>query len=332
MLVLFKRHPELVEALSGAFGPQAVRSTLDGLDDFAPMLRFFADASRAWAAGERYLYRRMAEATGLPEADVRERLNTAGILRGNAFHYQRGDWLDILKDPAQSLAVLPSAEEMIQLYEGMAERFASRKGALYQSVDGLPGLSADYRAELKEAVLKRSALKLPSFFERCSRTAQGMYAAPLLRVLDAGEDDSVLLDAVRRLAQQYDSASHVTFSSTILADMGSDELSSIQEYSIGMFMELNPALRGSLAPERGNALIDQARNGFFWSSASWKYPPYRKCCRRPLPQFHHRSWSDSGRGGHCNQKHTAAWLMSTVLNWNGSCSLWPPPAPAAKRA
>ena len=49
----------------------------------------------------------------------------------------------------------------------------------------------------------------------------------------------------------------MSFSSTILADMGSDELSSIQEYSIGMFMELNPALRGSLAPERGNALIDQ---------------------------------------------------------------------------
>jgi len=257
MWILVKRHPELVEALSGAFGLQAVRSTLDELDDFAPMLRFFADASRAWAAGERYLYRRMAEATGLPETDVRERLNTAGILRGSAFHYQRSDWIDILKDPAQSLAVLPSAEEMIQLYEGMAERFASRKGALYQSVDGLPGLSADYRAELKEAVLKRSALKLPSFFERCSRTAQGMYAAPLLRVLDAGEDDSVLLDEVRRLAQQYDSASHITFSSTILADMGSDELSSIQEYSIGMFMELNPALRGSLAPERGNALIDQ---------------------------------------------------------------------------
>ena len=84
-----------------------------------------------------------------------------------------------------------------------------------------------------------------------------MYAAPLLRVLDAGEDDSVLLDAVRRLAMQYDSASHVTFSPTTLADMGADELSSIQSYSIGMFMDLNPALRGRLAPERGNALIDR---------------------------------------------------------------------------
>jgi len=257
LLALFKRHPELVEALSGASGPQAVRDALAGLDDFAPMLRFLADASRAWVAGERYLYRRMAEATGLPETDVRERLNTAGILRGSAFHYQRSDWIDILKDPAQSLAVLPSAEEMIQLYEGMAERFASRKGALYQSVDGLPGLSADYRAELKEAVLKRSELKLPFFFERCSRTAQGMYAAPLLRAIEAGEDDSVLLDAVRRLAVQYDSASHVTFSPTTLAGMGSDELSSIQSYSLGMFMDLNPALRGRLAPERGNALMDQ---------------------------------------------------------------------------
>ncbi|WP_458401154.1 hypothetical protein [Mailhella sp.] len=257
MLVLVKRHPELVEALSGAFGLQAVRSTLDGLDDFAPMLRFFADASRAWAAGERYLYRRMAEATGLPEADVRERLNTAGILRGNAFHYQRGDWLNILKDPAQSLAVLPSSEEMIQLYEGMAERFASRKGALYQSVDGLPGLSEGYRAELKEAVLKGSELKMPSFFERCSRTAQDMYAAPLLRAIEAGEDGGTLLEAVRSLAQQYDSASHVTFTPDILADMGSDETSSIQRYSIGMFMDLNPALRGSLDAERGNALMAQ---------------------------------------------------------------------------
>jgi len=257
MWILVKRHPELVEALSGAFGLQAVRSTLDELDDFAPMLRFFADASRAWAAGERYLYRRMAEATGLPEADVRERLNTAGILRGNAFHYQRGDWLDILKDQAQSLAVLPSAEEMIQLYEGMAERFVSRKGALYQSVDGLPGLSDDYRAELKEAVLKGSELKMPSFFERCSRTAQGMYAAPLLRAIEAGEDGGILLEAVRRLARQYDSASHVTFTPDILADMGSDETSSIQRYSIGMFMDLNPALRGSLDAERGNALMEQ---------------------------------------------------------------------------
>ena len=257
LLALFKRHPELVEALSGAFGPQAVRDVLGRLDDLAPMLRFFADSSRAWAAGERYLYRRMAEATGLPEADVRERLNTAGILRGSAFNYQRSDWIDILKDPAQLLAALPSAEEMIQLYEGMAERFASRKGALYQSVDGLPGLSADYRAELKEAVLKRSELKLPFFFERCSRTAQGMYAAPLLRAIEAGEDVGTLLEAVRRLARQYDSASHVTFSPTTLADMGSDELSSIQSYSLGMFMDLNPALRGSLAPERGNPLIDR---------------------------------------------------------------------------
>jgi hypothetical protein len=254
---LFKRHPGLAEAFSSASGPQAVREMLDSLDgDLAPMLRTLGDASRAWVAAEKLLFRRMAEATGLPEEEVRREFNPAGLLRGGSFHYRRDDWRDIMNDPSASLLTLPSTEEIEQTYEGLVERFVSRKGALYQSVDSLPGLSAEYRAVLKQAVLKGSELKLPSFFERCSRIARGMYAAPLLRALEAGADDAAVFAEVRKLAAQYQNGSNVAFPQDILADMGSDETSSIQRFSTEMFIDMTPALKGSLSPARRDALMD----------------------------------------------------------------------------
>lgn len=254
LAALSQRSPGVLEKLSTAASPQAVREVLDGEADLAPMVRVLADISRAWAAGERHMFRRMAEATGLPEEDVRARLDTTSMLRSNAFNFEWNKLYDVMKDPAQNLGVLPSAEELMQTYEGMAERFVSRKGALYQSVDGLPGLSAGYRESLKAAVFSISGLKQPFLFERCSRTAQGMYAAPLSRSLEGGADDAALLAEVGKLAVQYQNGSHIAFPDDILKDMDPDDTSGIQKFSLAMFMDMNPALKACLSPARYEAL------------------------------------------------------------------------------
>ena len=102
-------------------------------------------------------------------------------------------------------------------------------------MDGLPGLSAALRNELKQSVLSDVALKKPDFFERCSRVSGGMYDIPFKRAIDGGSDAEVL-KALRKLGTQYEQFSRAVFD-PILSDMGPEEKGAIQVYSLKMFMD-----------------------------------------------------------------------------------------------
>ena len=97
-------------------------------------MRLQQDMNFAWTAGEDYIYRRMEEATGVGQQELRETLNLSGVTYGGSFTYTQGDRLAMVENPDTSVLAFPGREELVSELEGIAERFVSRKGALYQTL------------------------------------------------------------------------------------------------------------------------------------------------------------------------------------------------------
>ena len=246
---LLLRHPELNEVFA-AGDADTVAAALGELGgELGEIMRVYKDLNAAWTAGEDYIYRRMSEATGLPEEALRQSLSLTGMTHGGTFSYKRAEYIEEIKNPNTSLLAFPGTADIMQEYEGMAERFVSRKGAVYQSVDDIEGLPEDARAELKSNVLTNSVLRMPDFLTRCASVAASMDAAPLMQALLRPTTTENMLALIRQLAVDYDRQSHEYFSPEVLAKMGSDETLAIMHYSLQIFFARHPVLKGAFAPQ-----------------------------------------------------------------------------------
>lgn len=253
---LIRRHPELNDVFA-AGDAATVRGALGELDaELVALVRVRKDFSAAWTAGEDYIYRRMNEVTGVSQKELREILSLRGVTAGGSFAYKQADILEELENPNTPLQNFPDREALVREFESIGERFVTRKGALYQSVDDFTGLSPEGAVELKRNVLTDSVLKMPDFLTRCSDAAKFIAAEPLREILRGPATTANVLELLRQMAEQYDAASHVFFPPEILSDMGSDETGAILRYTLQIFFARNPDLKGTLLPE----LADEAED------------------------------------------------------------------------
>jgi len=249
------RHPELNEVF--AAGDMAtVRAALGELDgELTALVRLQQDMNFAWTAGEDYIYRRMEEATGVGQQELRETLNLSGVTYGGSFSYTQGDRLAMVKNPDTSVLAFPGREELVSELEGIAERFVSRKGALYQTVDDL-GLPPAAAAELKAGILKDNSVKMPDFLTRCSDLSKFIAAEPMRELLSRPASKESVLDMIQQMTEQYDAAVSVFFPPKNLSELGPDGARNVLNYTLQIFFARNPSLEGVFQKEFADALSE----------------------------------------------------------------------------
>ena len=249
------RHPELNEVF--AAGDMAtVRAALGELDgELTALVRLQQDMNFAWTAGEDYIYRRMEEATGVGQQELRETLNLSGVTYGGSFSYTQGDRLAMVKNPDTSVLAFPGREELVSELEGIAERFVSRKGALYQTVDDL-GLPPAAAAELKAGILKDNSVKMPDFLTRCSDLSKFIAAEPMRELLSRPASKESVLDMIQQMTEQYDAAVSVFFPPKNLSELGPDGARNVLKYTLQIFFARNPSLEGVFQKEFADALSE----------------------------------------------------------------------------
>ena len=249
------RHPELNEVF--AAGDMAtVRAALGELDgELTALVRLQQDMNFAWTAGEDYIYRRMEEATGVGQQELRETLNLSGVTYGGSFTYTQGDRLAMVKNPDTSVLAFPGREELVSELEGIAERFVSRKGALYQTVDDL-GLPPAAAAELKAGILKDNSVKMPDFLTRCSDLSKFIAAEPMRELLSRPASKESVLDMIQQMTEQYDAAVSVFFPPKNLSELGPDGARNVLKYTLQIFFARNPSLEGVFQKEFADALSE----------------------------------------------------------------------------
>ena len=249
------RHPELNEVF--AAGDMAtVRAALGELDgELTALVRLQQDMNFAWTAGEDYIYRRMEEATGVGQQELRETLNLSGVTYGGSFSYTQGDRLVMVQNPDTSVLAFPGREELVSELEGIAERFVSRKGALYQTVDDL-GLPPAAAAELKAGILKDNSVKMPDFLTRCSDLSKFIAAEPMRELLSRPASKESVLDMIQQMTEQYDAAVSVFFPPKNLSELGPDGARNVLKYTLQIFFARNPSLEGVFQKEFADALSE----------------------------------------------------------------------------
>ncbi len=236
---LLARHPELKTATTGA----ASVAILDGLKAEATALaNVYHTIETSWHEQEANLISTLATAIHRPEDEVRTQLNTTGLLQGGTFTYLRADYTNLVHNPATVIDDFPSTADIKQAYQSAIDRFVARKSNLYTSIDGLQ-ISDKLKTELKHDALAISGLKQADFISKCVNAAARMNPKSFLETVGQSSiNDEDVYGLVRSLAEQYDIATHTTFTADDLANFGSDETSLIQDITMRAFFDAHPAL------------------------------------------------------------------------------------------
>ena len=116
-------------------------------------------------------------------------------------------------------------------------------------MDNIEGLPPAAVARLKADILKDSRVKMPDFLTRCSDAAKLIDAEPMRELLSKPAMPESVLELMRQMAEHYDAAVRVFFSSETLADMGPDGTSAILDHTFKIFFARNPGLSGVFRKE-----------------------------------------------------------------------------------
>ena len=94
------------------------------------------------------IYSSMGVVTGLPENELREKLNVTS-LENASFLYLRKDLRDVYSKSANGIESFPSTELIKSSFQRIVDTFIERRGGLYTSVDTM-NLSPELKAQWKE--------------------------------------------------------------------------------------------------------------------------------------------------------------------------------------
>ena len=249
--LLFARHPELAQQKS----TQALHDMLNTYAESITVIsRVISDNSKAWVAAEEHLYSRMAEVTGLPKDELREKFKPSTIKGSGAFGAKGQEYFDALKDPNQPLAGAPTLEQQISEYTAIVDKLIGRKTQLWESVKHMNDLSPAFRAQIQLEALQQDSIKDGQFLEICHRMAGGLNDMLLKRAIESGNEEEVY-SAIGVLATQYAqfvNEIYVNFAKKL----GAEDGGLVLPYTVRMFQDRTGL--HSLAPEIFQTLIARA--------------------------------------------------------------------------
>lgn len=253
------RHPELTNAIVGADNRAELETVLSRLPEAASLLRMENDIRTSMEWGMAEIYTSLSRATGLPEADVRERLDTREVDASGKFAYLRQDLRELCLDAAKTPEGGIPTPDIRAGYQRIVSNFVAGKAGLFNSIEEL-GLSPELAAGWRSEALTNPTLKKAGFLRSCVAIADGMKASGLRTGLLEGQlTDVELFGLFRTVGAQLDEHAHMIFDETAYRDMGSDELSAINRFAREAFLDRHPDIRDAIAAQadRMRTLIDQ---------------------------------------------------------------------------
>ena len=253
------RHPELTNAIIGADNRAELETVLSRLPEAASLLRMENDIRTSMEWGMAEIYTSLSRATGLPEADVRERLDTREVDASGKFAYLRQDLRELCLDAAKTPEGGIPTHDIRAGYQRIVSNFVAGKAGLFSSIEEL-GLSPELAAGWRSEALTNPTLKKAGFLRSCVAIADGMKASGLRTGLLEGQlTDVELFGLFRTVGAQLDEHAHMIFDETAYRDMGSDELSAINRFAREAFLDRHPDIRDAIAAQadRMRTLIDQ---------------------------------------------------------------------------
>jgi len=245
---LLGRHPDVANALKTADGLGAVQELLAGLKgDVQTLVRIMHDIDTAWKDNHALILRTVAERTGLPEDEVRQKLNMVKVLGSGKFGYIQADILELCKNPSKPLASLPNTASIQNAYSSAARKFIDAKVGLYLAAPTF-GLAPELAANWQARALSSPTLSDSRFFE-WSVAAAGVDCSGVIRAAQAGVDNEGLYLLLHSVAQRLDLKTKQVLGDAI-GDMGSDELNVINSLTLEAFKDRNPELRAVLQADQ----------------------------------------------------------------------------------
>ncbi len=254
---VLEEHPELDASLAAC----ANRADADAvLEPAMPALREFVQLRHAVRNAEIQAkdgaVAKLAQATGLSEAVIRERTNWTKL--ESSFTYLR---TDIFKGEKPL-----HGDELNAAFKQIADKFAQQKTELFNSADGL-GLSARLADSWKEDALKTDTLSRGDMFREFHAAGSGIDASSLLAALNApaGEfTDEEIFGLIESLAMKIHGILTSRYSAAEWAEIGADGQNLAQFYAAQAMLDAVPGLAEALAarPRLVEGFIDRASEQF----------------------------------------------------------------------
>lgn len=239
---LNQRYRDFWLSLGAAKNRAEVAEKLQSYPEIDAMLRVESDIQESWNTGMAQIYSSIGVVTGLPENELREKLNVTS-LENASFLYLRKDLRDVYSKSANGIESFPSTELIKSSFQRIVDTFIERRGGLYTSVDTM-NLSPEVKAQWKEQALSNYSLKSSGdFLSRCYQIGTSMQDAGFpLALQDSTTTEQELIGQLQSLGTQFDVLAHQFFTAQEYEKFGTDEMVVIDRFAMEAFIDTNPDL------------------------------------------------------------------------------------------
>lgn len=274
MDTLARRHPYLWQNLGEAENRDDLRARLASLPEVKALLLLEADMQRAWSESMNMVYAEISSNTGLPEEDVRAKLDVRDLESASLLYLRQAlrdivrnpdvvpdAFPDTVSNPDKEPNAFPTSDRVHKQFQEVAKAFIEGKITLYASLESME-LSPALKENWKEQVLTNPTLKKGDFLSLGLQAAERMRDVGLPRALaDESVSTEELLGLLHSMGMRLDTHMRDVLGDSIQR-MGSDDTGVFGRFVREVLADRRPELFQVVQDrrERTENLIEAAEN------------------------------------------------------------------------